>query len=265
MKQTLIIGFVLGLALIYFPIFTGDGVATFFDIPSILIVLGGTTAALLANYTLDEFMVMVKKTGTMFTFKEPECAKYVQEFTELSRIARREGLLALDRKMAEIEDELTRFGLEMAVDGTDAKEIDAFMEQRIDNQKADYFMLSRLYSSAAAFAPSFGMIGTLIGLIQMMQNLSDPAAIGAGMAVAMITTFYGALFANLFFIPMAARAGNQAAAIANVGNIIRVGVIGIVRGDSPSVVEKRLSLYVGGEAASGADAGEEAAELKKAA
>jgi chemotaxis protein MotA len=262
MKQTLAIGLVLGLVLIYFPIFTGDGVATFFDIPSILIVLGGTAAALLANYTLDEFKTLFSGMGKLFKFQEPELGKYVEEFTELSRVARREGLLALDRKMAEIDDELTRFGLEMAVDGTDAKEIDAFMEQRIENQTASYSMLARLLSSAGSYAPSFGMIGTLIGLIQMMQNLSDPAAIGAGMAVAMITTFYGALFANLFFLPMAARAGNQASALANVGNLIRVGVIGIVRGDSPSVVEKRLALYVGDAVQKGGDAD---ADAKKAA
>lgn len=261
MKQTLAIGLVLGLVLIYFPILTGDGVATFFDIPSILIVLGGTAAALLANYTLDEFKLLLSGFGMLFTFKEPDARGYVSEFTELSRMARREGLLALDRQMQEIDDELTRFGLEMAVDGTDAQEIDAFMEQRIDNQTADYRKVAQLLGSAGAYAPSFGMIGTLIGLIQMMQNLSDPAAIGAGMAVAMITTFYGALFANLFFLPMSARAAGQAAQLANVGNIIRVGVIGIVRGDSPSVVEKRLALYVGGEAGGG---GEEA-ELKKAA
>jgi chemotaxis protein MotA len=136
------------------------------------------------------------------------------------------------------------------------------MEQRIENQTSDYRRVAKMLSSAGAYAPSFGMIGTLIGLIQMMQNLSDPAAIGAGMAVAMITTFYGALFANLFFLPMSARAAGQAAQLANVGNIIRVGVIGIVRGDSPSVVEKRLALYVGGEAKGGEA---EEAEQKKAA
>lgn len=239
------IGLVLGLTLVFFPIFMGSGVATFFDVPSILMVLGGTVAALLVNFSLPDVRGMGGGLKGFFTFRPPELAQYVAQFTEMARLARREGLLVLDRKLREVDDEFVRFGLEMAVDGTDPKEIDVFMEQRIAQDIKQHRLLANMLMAAGTYAPSFGMIGTLVGLIQMMQNLTDPAAIGAGMAVAMVTTFYGALLANLFFLPMASKVGERIKRVEAKGEIIRIGIIAIVRGDNPSIVEKRLSLYAG--------------------
>lgn len=252
--KSALIGLLLGLVLIYFPVFMGTGVATFFDVPSILMVFGGTVAALLVNFSLQEVKGMVKAIKEFFTFKPPQLDQYVSQFTELARLARREGLLALDRKLKEVDDELISFGLEMAVDGTDPKEIDVFMEQRLKQEVQGQRRLGKMLSSAGMYAPSFGMIGTLVGLIQMMQNLTDPSAIGAGMAVAMVTTFYGALFANLFFLPMAGKVGERIKLIEAQGEIVRIGIIAIVRGDNPSIVEKRLSLYAGVGASTAAEA-----------
>ncbi len=245
MEKSTPIGIGVGLALIFFPIFMGSGTSTFFDIPSMLMVGGGTVAALLVNYSADDLKRMGGSLKGFLNFTPPDLVKHVASFTEMARVARREGLLALDRQLDKVEDELTRFGLEMAVDGTDPKEIDVFMEQRINESVKEYKLLAKMLNSAGTYAPSFGMIGTLVGLIQMMQNLTDPAAIGAGMAVAMITTFYGALFANLFFLPMASKAGERIKMVQMSGEIVRIGIIAIVRGDNPSIVEKRLSLYAG--------------------
>ena len=245
MDKSAPIGLGLGIFLIFFPIFMGAGVATFFDVPSILMVLGGTIAALLVNFTVGDLKAFIAGLKAFFGFKPPDLGQYVEQFTDLARVARREGLLALDRKTQEVEDALIKFGLEMAVDGTDPKEIDVFMEQRITQDVKAYKLTAKMLTSAGTYAPSFGMIGTLVGLIQMMQNLTDPAAIGAGMAVAMVTTFYGAIFANLFFLPMAAKVGERIGLVEARGEIIRIGIIAIVRGDNPSIVEKRLALYAG--------------------
>ena len=248
MDKSAPIGLGLGIALIFFPIFMGSGVATFFDVPSILMVLGGTIAALMVNFTMGDVKGFGGALKAFFSFSPPQLAQYVEQFTDLARLARREGLLALDRKTKEVDDPLIKFGLEMAVDGTDPKEIDVFMEQRINQDIKALKLSGKMLTSAGTYAPSFGMIGTLVGLIQMMQNLTDPAAIGAGMAVAMVTTFYGAIFANLFFLPMAAKVGERIKMVEARGEIVRIGIIAIVRGDNPSIVEKRLGLYAGIEA-----------------
>lgn len=198
------IGVGLGLVLIYGSIFMGEGVATFFDVPSIIMVLGGTCAALLASFSIEDLKIAIAGVKKFMTYSSPEIASYVEEFTELSRTARREGLLALDRKLQELEDPFVKFGLEMAIDGVEEEEIGDLMKARMATELQESQLVITFFNNGGTFCPAFGMIGTLIGLVQMMQNLTDPAAIGAGMAVAMITTFYGAFFSNLIFLPAAA-------------------------------------------------------------
>ena len=169
---------------------------------------------------------------------------YIDTFGELSKIARREGLLALDRQIEEIEDTFLRFGLEMAVDGIDEKEINDLMEQNVETEMKLHNFCAKFFNAAGTACPAFGMIGTLIGLIQMMGNLSDPSQIGAGMAVALVTTFYGALISNLMLLPFAAKKKNQIVAISQARDIVKTGVLGIVRGDSPSMIQKRLQLFL---------------------
>lgn len=250
MEKSTPIGLVVGLGLIYGTIFMGDGWITFFDPMSLIIVLGGTVSGLLVAYNLDEVKQVVPDLKQLFTFQEPDLHGYLTEFTELSRTARREGLLALDRRLNELDDEFLCFGLEMAVDGIEEDEVTSLMRERIANEAKARGLLSKFLNLAGTYCPAFGMIGTLIGLIQMLQNLSDPSAIGAGMAVAMITTFYGALFANLVFLPLANKAKTQLGMSLEAQQMIMTGVLGIVRGESPSMLEKRLLMFVGGEAGS---------------
>ena len=258
------IGIGAGLALIFGSIFIGDGWATFFDVPSIVMVGGGTTAALMVSFSFDELKLCIAGARGVLSFKKPDLLGYVNQFTELSRKARREGLLALDRQLQSCEDEFMKFGLEMAIDGVEDQEIDDLMKGRIATEAAEMGLTSRFFNTAGTYSPAFGMVGTLIGLIQMMQNLTDPAAIGSGMAVAMITTFYGALLANLIFLPMASSAKSQMADLLKARDIVRTGVLSIVRGESPSMVEKRLRLFLSDEEKAPA-ADSEAPALKKVA
>lgn len=244
MEKSTLIGIASGMVLIYGAIFMGEGWAMFFDPVSAILVLGGTSAALLVNFSFDELKQIPAGIKDFLGFESPELFGYLEMFSEFSRVARREGLLALDRRLDENADDFVKFGLEMAVDGIEEAEIDDMMKMRIGEEARKRGMLAKFFNSSGMYAPAFGMIGTLIGLIQMMQNLDDPSQIGAGMAVALITTFYGALLANLFFLPMAAKIKGQLEQVTKARQMVRTGVLAIVRGESPSMIEKRLQSYL---------------------
>ncbi len=169
----------------------------------------------------------------------------MHKFAKLSRTARRDGLLALDRSIAELEDDVMSFGLQMAVDGIEEEAIEKLMELKVREDLKPRTFIAKFFITAGTYCPAFGMIGTLIGLIHMLQNLTDPSQIGAGMSVALITTFYGALFSNLIFLPMADKMQTQVGEVRRAREMIQTGVLSIVQGDGPSMVEKRLRLYLG--------------------
>ena len=263
MEKSTPIGLLAGLGMIYGAIFMGVGWQTFFDVASIVLVLGGTISALLVGFSLEE----VKKAGPVlkgfFSYSSPDLKQYVGQFVDLSRVARRDGLLALDRSINELEDDFMSFGLQMAVDGIEEDAIEGLMDQKAKEDLSLRSFGGKFFMTAGAYCPAFGMLGTLIGLIQMLQNLTDPSQIGAGMAVALITTFYGALFANLIFLPMADKMNGQVAELRRAREMIKTGVLSIVQGDGPSMVEKRLQLYLGDATEADDEQGE--AELAKAA
>ena len=234
--------------MIYGAIFMGTGWQTFFDVASIVLVLGGTVAALLVGFSLDEVKKAIPVLKGFFGYSPPDLTQYVDQFAELSRTARRDGLLALDRSIAELDDPFMSFGLQMAVDGIEEEAIGRLMDLKVKEDVSLRKFGAKFFMTAGAYCPAFGMLGTLIGLIQMLQNLTDPSQIGAGMAVALITTFYGALFANLVFLPMADKMNGQVAEVLRAREMIQVGVLSIVQGDGPSMVEKRLRLYLGSDA-----------------
>ena len=245
MEKSTPIGIIGGLGLIYGAIFMGVGWQTFFDVAAIILVLGGTIASLLVSFSLKEMKQVVPSLKGFFSFSAPDLSSYVRDFAELSRTARRDGLLALDRSIAELEDDFMSFGLQMAVDGIEEEVIEKLMERKIKEDLKPRTFIAKFFITAGTYCPAFGMIGTLIGLIQMLQNLTDPSQIGAGMSVALITTFYGALFSNLIFLPMADKMQAQVGEMRRAGEMIQTGVLSIVQGEGPSMVEKRLSLYLG--------------------
>ena len=244
MDKSTLAGIGSGMLLIYGAIFMGSGWITFFDPASLLLVIGGTAAGMMVAFTFDELKTVPQAFKDFLGFQNPEYATYIDKFGELSKVARREGLLALDRQLEEIEDSYLRFGLEMAVDGIDEHEISDLMKQTMETEMKGHTFAAKFFNSAGTACPAFGMIGTLIGLIQMMGNLSDPSQIGAGMAVALVTTFYGALISNLMLLPMAAKKKDQVKSLVHAREMVQTGVLGIVRGDSPSMIQKRLQLFL---------------------
>jgi chemotaxis protein MotA len=260
MEKSTPIGLVAGLGLIFGTVAMGDGAATFFDPKSLLIVMGGTVCGLLVTFTIDEVKQTVPLTKAFMGFQVPDYAALADQITDFARTARRDGPLALDARLDEIEDPVLRSAIEMAVDGVPAMKAGAVLRTEAAEAVAGPGLLVKVFNKAGMYAPAFGMVGTLIGLIQMLQNLNDPAAIGPAMAVAMITTFWGALLANLVFLPMAGKVQAQVAAQVKAHEMIRVGAHAILTGEAPGTLAQQLSRYTGVPAG-----GAEPTPLRKAA
>ncbi len=248
MRKSSSIGLLAGFVLILGAIFTGTAWTKFLDPASMLVVLGGTTAAVTVTRSFSELRTFVTQIQGIFTFDRPDLQRHVDQLTNFGRIARREGVLALDRRLNEVDDDLLRFGLELTVDGMEEDEIREMINQRMAERRQRRQLTPKVLTIAGTYSPAFGMVGTLIGLIQMLQNLEDPSKIGAGMATALVTTFYGAVLANLVFLPLSNRAKAQNQLQAKVEYIVREGTLAIARGESPRMIEQRLNHLVTEEA-----------------
>lgn len=258
MEKSSPIGLVAGLVLIFGAIAMGDGWLTFLDPISAVLVFGGTAAALLISFTLAEMKRVPAATKAFFAFEVPDYGALAAQLSDFARTARRDGPLALDARLDEATDPLLRAALELAVDGVAPEQAEKMLRTRSAEATADMSLYMRLLNKAGMYAPAFGMVGTLIGLIQMLQNLNDPSAIGPAMAVAMVTTFHGALLANLIFLPMAGKVQGQLSAMAKANEMIRIGALGILTGEAPGALSQQLHLFVGGAAAPAAAAADPA-------
>ncbi len=249
MEKSTVLGLAAGLVLIFATAASGGDWSLFLNLPSAVIVLGGSAVALLLSFTTAELRQVAPALRQFLGYREPDLAALAPEFYEYSRIAHRDGLLALDRHLSEREHSLSRFGLELAIDGIDEHHVGDMVHIRIAEQTRRLRLLAKFFASAGAYAPAFGMIGTLFGLIQMLHHMNAPGVIGPAMSVAMVTTFYGAVLANLIFLPMAAKVRAQIANHQKEGEMIRYGVLAVLRGESPSMVERRLHSFVDRDAA----------------
>ena len=245
MEKSTPIGLVAGFGLVFGAVFLGDGAATFFDPVSLLIVWGGTVAGLLVTFTMAEVGQVVPAMRAFLGFRAPDLGALADQVVDFAKTARRDGPLALDARLGEVEDPALRLALEMAVDGASEERAAGALRAQAAEALAQPALLVKVLNKAGMYAPAFGMVGTLIGLIQMLQNLNDPAAIGPAMAVAMITTFWGALLANLLFLPMAGKVQGQIAARLKTQEVVRVGALGILSGEPPTALAQRLDLLAG--------------------
>lgn len=244
MQKSSSIGLLTGLGLIVGAVLLGTGWSKFLDPASLLVVLGGTGAAVTVSRSFGKLRIFLSEVPRLFNFERPNPQRYVDQLSNFGRIARREGMLALDRRIDEVDHDLLRFGLELMVDGTDEDEIRKLLGQRIGERRQRRRLVPDLFTLAGTYAPAFGMVGTLIGLIQMLQNLEDPSQIGAGMATALVTTFYGAVSANLMFLPLSNRAKAQNQVLEKIEQIILEGILSIAKGDSPRMIERRIGYLV---------------------
>mgnify|MGYP001795391283 CR=1 FL=1 len=244
MDLNTIIGVVLGFALIGMAILLGGSPGAYIDIPSVMIVVGGSIAAILTAFPMAKVLVLPAVFKKTIQGGSADPHKLVKQMVEFAEVARRDGILALEGMTEEMEDQLLVLGVKMAVDGTDPELIEDIMEADIENTSVRHAAGKGLFDTAGRFAPAFGMIGTLIGLVAMLANMSDPSAIGAGMAAALLTTMYGAILANVIFLPLADKLKVKDMDEMLVKTIIVKGVMSIQSGDNPRVVEQKLMTFL---------------------
>ncbi len=239
-----LIGLLLGMILVLLAILMGGDLAAYVNAPSVLIVVGGALAATLAAFPLARFLKLpgvFKK--TIFT-QSADPMVLIRQIVELAEIARRDGILALEGRVNDMKDEFLIRGIQMAVDGADPEVIQNIMETELENLLERHEAGKGLFDTLGRFAPAFGMIGTLIGLVAMLSNMDDPSKIGSGMAAALLTTLYGAMLANIIFLPLADKLALRSSEEALVKTIIIQGVMAIQSGDNPRAVESKLYTFI---------------------
>jgi len=241
-----IIGLILGSGLIIMAIGLGgfEKIWVFIDPPSVLIVLGGTVASIMVSYPLASVLKMHQPIMISFTAKDREPLKVIEQIVALSESARREGLLSLENHMDEITDNpLLATGIRMAVDGMSLEVVESIMNTEIDAVNSRHLYGKGIVGKLGQYAPAFGMIGTLIGLVMMLTDL-NPDTIGSGMAVALLTTLYGAVISNLVFLPWADKLGLINDDELQCMEITLKGVLAIQAGENPRVIKQKLLMYL---------------------
>ena len=239
-----IIGIVVSFGLMVWAILLGGPLSIFVDIPSVAIVFGGSIGVALINYPLADIIGMIAIVKKTVLIKEPNTNKLIAQLLDFAGKARKGGILSLQDQIDAIDDKFLVKALQMAVDGQEPAELKAILMTDIDNLAARHSYGSEILNTMGAIGPAMGMIGTLIGLVQMLQNMSDPAAIGPAMAVALLTTFYGAVLANILFIPMAGKLKARSSTEVLQKTVIAEGMDSILSGENPRVMEQRLHTYL---------------------
>lgn len=241
------IGIVAGIIVLLLAVLSNagpSGLVFFIQLASLLIVFGGLIAGIVINFSLPDLKIVPKVLMETFRGETHDLRKLIDTFVDLSGRARREGLLALEAGLDDVEDPFIKKGILLAVDGIEPDVIKDIMMAEVVAMEERHRKGRAVLEKAGEYAPAWGMIGTLVGLILMLQNLNDPATLGPSMAVALLTTLYGSVLANLVFIPMASKLTNKTDEEVFVKQIIIEGVIGVQSGQNPKVLQEKLSAFL---------------------
>lgn len=239
-----IVGLLLGTGLVIGSILMGGSLTPFVNVPSLMITVGGSIAALLINFSLQTCLGAFKVVKKCFLVKLPGTSETIEQFAELAGIARRDGLIALEPEVEKMDDDFMIRGLEMVMGGVSKEEVVSVLETEIAYIEHRHEQGKKIVDATAAAAPAFGMIGTLIGLVQMLRNLDDPSQIGVGMATALLTTLYGALIANLFCLPLSGKLEARSKEEVMLRELMMSGLVSLVDGHPPRGVKERLLAYL---------------------
>lgn len=241
----LVAGIVAGLGLVLFGIVAGGaGIGDFIDPASILIVIGGGIAATFVQMPLSQMLGLAGVFQKALKNPEFNTGQIIDKVIELANVARREGLLALEEAVDEVNDEFLKKGVMLIVDGTDPEMVKSILETELSNMIDRHASGRETFEVLGSLMPAFGMIGTLVGLVAMLNALDDPSAIGPKMAVALLTTFYGSLFANLIWIPIAGKLKIKSNEEALVKQVMIEGLLSIQAGENPRIIEEKLKAFL---------------------
>ncbi|MCX5645672.1 MAG: motility protein A [Phycisphaerae bacterium] len=240
------LGVICGFVVIFGTItFESHGkMAIFFNIPAIAIVVGGTICATMIHFSMKQFLGVLSVVKKTLLTKITAPQEVIQRMVNYSAVNRRDGALALEQEIGKIKDPFLSKGLQMLVDGADEHAIRDLLGLEIQYMEERHSMGKKILDFMGASAPSFAMVGTLIGLISMLSNMESPDEIGAGMATALVCTFYGALVANLVFIPMGGKLGQYSKAEKISMEMVVEGVCCIAKGDNPTAVGEKMQVFI---------------------
>jgi chemotaxis protein MotA len=240
-----LIGMVLNLGMVAMAIRLGGATVTsFLNEHASLVVVGGTVFAMVASYTGTQLKSLGRTLLRAFIYPMPSPEKEIERLVSFANLARREGLLALEEKLEEVADEFEAKGLRMVVDGLPAEQIRNVLETEVNFQLERHTTGKKMVERCSEFAPAFGMLATLMGLVAMLRNMADPSGIGTGMALALIATFYGSFFANVVCLPIAGKLGEHGKEEAMVRMLMLEGILAIQAGDKPQLVEEKLKTFL---------------------
>lgn len=243
-----IIGLIVCIVMVIFGIVTGElgfaALPNFIDPPSVLITLGGTAAATLTGMSLKEYLAGFKSIGLILKAKVVDEASTIRQIIDLSNVARKEGLLSLEEAANNLEDEFLKKGILLIVDGTDPELVRAILETELSCIESRHKKTINFWDTLATNGPAWGMIGTLIGLVNMLKNLDDASTIGPNMAVALLTTLYGSLVANWICTPVSnkLKANNDVEIM--LKEVMIEGLLSIQAGENPRVIEEKLKSFL---------------------
>ena len=239
-----IMGVLLGFVVIVGAIVVGGGWQTFVHVPSMAITIGGMLCATMIHFSLPQFLGIFSIVKKTIVTKIPAPSEIIQQIVNYAAINRRDGALALENEISKLNDLFFARSLQMLVDGQEPESIRDALSIEIQYLQDRHSTGKKILEFMGSAAPAFGMIGTLIGLVQMLRSLDSPDAIGGGMAVALLTTFYGAFSANLIFIPLAGKLGIYSKAEATSMEMNVEGVCAISAGENPTMVQEKLQVFV---------------------
>lgn len=238
-------GVVIAIALILGSIILGGGTfIAFIDAPSVMVVVGGAIAAALISFPLPNFLGVFGVVMKTVFWKVDPVDSLIKQIVSLAETARKDGLLALESKVGEIDNDFVKLGIQMAIDGTRPEVMEDILRTEMDAVATRHAAGKGLMDCMGRFAPAFGMIGTLMGLVIMLGDMSDPSKIGAGMAVALLTTMYGAIASNVVFLPFAEKLGFVSKKELQSMDIIIRGIMAIQSGENPRVIEQKLNTFI---------------------
>jgi chemotaxis protein MotA len=239
-----LLGVISAFGLVLAAIFMGSGLDLFINVPALMIVVGGTIGVTMINYPLKDVIGVFTVVKNAFFTRKSETGELIRRLMAFSNKSRKEGILSLESDLQSINDEFLKKGVQLSIDGLEPVEIGNLLEVEMDFARSRHQLGAEVFTTMGTYAPAMGMIGTLIGLVQMLQNMDDPSSIGPAMAVALLTTFYGSVLANIVCMPIAGKLRTRSKEEMLAKEMTVAGVISLSNGDNPRVLEQKLHAFV---------------------
>ena len=239
-----ILGVISAFGLMCIAISMGGGIQLFINIPALMIVVGGTLGATMINYPVKDVLGVFKVVKKALFAKKISVTKLIKRFVTFAKKSRKEGILTLEDDIKDVSDEFLRKGVQLAIDGLEPQEIGEILETEIDFVRSRHQLGAEIFTTMGTFSPALGMIGTLIGLVQMLQTMDDASKIGPAMAVALLTTFYGSIMANIVCLPIAGKLRTRSKEEVLTKEMAIQGIASLSNGDNPRILEQKLQAFI---------------------